>query len=101
LPSWPTIEELRVLSNAVKHADGSAADALREHFPRFFEYPNAGDLRLSGFKYRPRVYLPLSGDDIYVRLEDLRRFEAALTNFWSEFESPPCQCDVEHLPRAI
>jgi hypothetical protein len=86
LPSWATVEELRVVANAVKHADGSSADALRE-LPNYFEHPDAGNVGLSGFKYRPRVYLPLSGDDIYVRLEDLRRFGVALVDFWSEFES--------------
>jgi hypothetical protein len=88
LPSWATIDELRVVANAVKHADGTSADALRERFPRYFDDPGLVEgitLRIGSTK--PRVYLPLSGDDIYLRLEHLRRFVGALVDFWSEFEA--------------
>ena len=87
LPSWGTIDELRVVANAVKHADGTSADVLRDRFPRYFDDPSVVEGITLRIDTKPRVYRPLSGDDIYLRLEDLRRFVGALVDFWSEFEA--------------
>lgn len=87
LPSWGTIDELRLVANAVKHADGTSADALRARFPRYFDDPSLVEGITLRIGTKPRVYLPLSGDDIYLRLENLRRFVGALVDFWSEFEA--------------
>jgi hypothetical protein len=86
LRSWATIDELRIVANAVKHADGTSADVLRERFPRYFDDPDLVEGITLRIGTKPRVYLPLSGDDIYLRLENLRRFVEALVEFWSEFE---------------
>jgi len=85
LPSWSTIEELKHVSNTIKHADGPSAEIVKTQYPTLFENPTLGD-EFSKFKlnYRPRVYAPLSGDDIYIREDDLRRYAAALIDFWSE-----------------
>jgi len=85
LPSWPTIEELKHVANTVKHADGPSAEIAKTQYPALFENPALGDFDLPKFNYRPRVYSPLSGDDIFVREIDLSRYAAALVNFWSEF----------------
>lgn len=86
LPSWATIVELRVVANAGKHADGTSADAFRERFPRYFDDPSLVEGMTLRVGTNPRVYLPLSGDDVYLRLADLQRFVGALVDFWSEFE---------------
>jgi hypothetical protein len=39
LSSWPIIEELRLTTNVVKHAEGSSADQLRERRPELFHNP--------------------------------------------------------------
>jgi hypothetical protein len=85
LPSWSTIEELKHVANTIKHADGPSAEIVKTQYPALFEDPALGDFGLPKFNYRPRVYSPLSGDDVFVRIDDLRRYTAALIDFWSEF----------------
>lgn len=85
LPSWLTIEELKHVANTVKHADGPSAEITKTQCPALFENPALGDFDLPKFNYRPRVYSPLSGDDIFVREVDVCRYAAALVGFWSEF----------------
>lgn len=94
LPSWATIDELRVVANAVKHADGTSTDALRDRFPHYFDDPSVAEGITLRIGTKPRVYLPLSGDDIYLRLEDLRRFVGALVDFWSEFQAALAKATV-------
>lgn len=95
LPSWPTIDELKHVANIVKHADGPAAEIAKSQYPSLFENPALGDFDLHKSNYRPRVYSPLSGEDIFVRELDLRRYAAALVNFWSEFSD--ALADALHL----
>jgi hypothetical protein len=85
LTSWPIIEELKHVANTVKHADGPSAEIVKTRYPILFDNPALGDFDTPKFTYRPRVYSPLSGDDVYVREDDLRRYTGALITFWSEF----------------
>ena len=64
LTAWATLDELRTLSNTVKHADGTSAEALRKRFPRYFDDPDAPQGATMYLGTGPRVYRPLSGDDI-------------------------------------
>ncbi|UTF51450.1 hypothetical protein NLA06_06055 [Desulfomicrobium sp. ZS1] len=85
LPSWPLINELRLLANAVKHADGISGDDLKQLRPDLFEHPSTKELDLPKFGGARRVYMPLSGDDIFVTLDALKSYCSALVQFWSEF----------------
>ena len=38
-PSWPVIEELRLVANTAKHAEGQSADQLRRIRPEIFHSP--------------------------------------------------------------
>jgi hypothetical protein len=84
LPSWAKIYELRLLANTVKHADGSSADELKQLRPDLFEHPNTTEFGLPKFGGARRVYMPLSGNDIYVTLDALKSYCSTLVQFWSE-----------------
>ena len=84
LASWGKIEELRVVANTVKHAEGSSAEKLRDLRPDlFFDSHLRGS---SGFESssQSHVYLPLAGEDIFLSIADLKHYCAALHEFWQE-----------------
>lgn len=82
--SWSKIDELRLVANTVKHAEGDSAQKLHGQRPDLFEHP---DLRKQGLSFgtsNPHVFLPLPGEDLYVSLEDIRQYRDALLEFWKE-----------------
>jgi hypothetical protein len=85
LPSWPVLHELRLVANAVKHAEGVSAEKLKQVRPDLFELPSTAGYALPSSSYVPRVYAPLSGSDLYVQLGDLRNYVEAAVSFWQEF----------------
>lgn len=83
--SWPSISMYRLLANTIKHADGDSAEALKHlrpdwFVPEFFRQDELGD----AFRYKPQVYEPLAGEDIYVDVKDLDEFVSATDLFWEE-----------------
>jgi len=81
--SWPKINELRIVANTVKHADGSSADELKSKRPDLF-------LRAANLLFikpsavlRP-VYTPLTGDSLYVTQIEFNKYIHAVKEFWSE-----------------
>lgn len=87
--SWEKIEELRVVSNAVKHAEGVSASKLREMRPDMFKHPTLRNHPEMDIMHSAvtRVYLPMAGDDIFVLPKDLSGYKDALVDFWVEFIS--------------
>jgi hypothetical protein len=83
LPSWSTIDELRLVANVVKHAEGRSVkelEALRQdlfELPQFRGFPGA---RWVG----RRIRKPLLGEDIFIRDEDFKRYHEAAVSFWTE-----------------
>ncbi|MFC0402993.1 hypothetical protein [Paraburkholderia rhizosphaerae] len=62
-----------MVANTVKHADGDSADLLKAARPEFFEPEHAtGEITTMPFRYEPRVYRPMSGEDLYLTVADLR-----------------------------
>jgi hypothetical protein len=83
--SWPKVQELRIVANTVKHAEGDSAEQLRQLRPELLVPPT---LRLTRFASYPKgrsVFTPLLGHDLYVSLDDLREYSAALQCFWRDF----------------
>jgi hypothetical protein len=81
LSGWNAIEELRLLANAVKHAEGRSAAELRILRPDLFELPMfPGQDFVSS-----HVRKPLFGEDIYVTPEHFERYRLATVSFWTEF----------------
>lgn len=81
--TWARIEELRLLANVVKHAEGQSARELHAKRPDLFKAPGLPDLGKWNLG-RQRVYQPLLGEDVYVNIEDMRRFRDELIKFWDE-----------------
>lgn len=86
LATWANIDELRLVANTVKHADGDSADKLKAARPEFFEPHHANStVTPMPLRYTPRVYRPMSGEDLYLKLDDLRAYGRATIDFWDEF----------------
>jgi hypothetical protein len=85
LKSWPVIQELRLVANTVKHADGTSATQLRVARPDLFVDPVVTDLGFPELLGKRQVYAPLSGEDLFLSTEDLRKYSQALIDFWEEF----------------
>jgi hypothetical protein len=63
--SWKTLEELRLLANTVKHADGNSSAKLYELNKDLFNsdfIKNSDDFSFL-CDTKPSVYKPLTGDD--------------------------------------
>lgn len=85
LKSWAKIEELRVVANTIKHAEGSSAEKLRQLRPDLFTHPQLRDTAGFDSSSMSRVYLPLAGEDIFLTVADLRAYCTTLLEFWEEF----------------
>lgn len=84
--SWDVIDELRIVANSVKHAEGKSAIDLRKIRPDLFTHPLANDDGMA-IGLIPRLYMPLAGEDIYVSIDDLNKYRSALVEFWKSLIS--------------
>jgi hypothetical protein len=87
LATWASIKELKLVANTVKHADGDSADRLKKQRGELFEpeHANRAMLPLPVPACTRRIYLPMSGEDLYLTLEDLKAYGNATIRFWDEF----------------
>ena len=83
LPSWRKVDELRLVANTVKHADGKSARDLQDIRPDLFEHPKFAGMPFSGVA--ARVFQPLVGEDLYVSLDNVREYCDSVVQFWKEF----------------
>src|SRR5258708_22579438 len=89
--SWPVLQELGLVANTVKHAEGDSSAKLHAQRPALFEPPELVGFSFAGLKSVARVFTPLMGDDIYVSLEDLKRYADAVVQFWEELSDALAQ----------
>jgi hypothetical protein len=83
--TWPLIEELRLVSNTVKHAEGESANQLRLIRPDIFEDPALKEFAFEGpTQLTRRIRLPMVGEDLFVQMNDLLRYRDALIQFWRD-----------------
>lgn len=89
LPSWSMIDELRLVANAVKHAEGSATRKLRELRPELFSNPEFEEtdgvfkeLRFTG--RMDSVCAPLSGEEFFVSEKLLQVYSKAAESLFAE-----------------
>jgi hypothetical protein len=90
LPSWSVFDELRLVANAVKHAEGSASSAtrqLRQRRVEFFSNPDYAEIykeyQEAGIAqtFVP-VLAPLSGGDLFVNEALLRMYAESAESFF-------------------
>ena len=91
--SWPIIEELRLVSNSIKHAEGKSSEMLRQINHGIFINPILKKYNMGFHSTSPRLYMPLAGDDIYVQIKDLKKYRDAISAFWSEYISELSKID--------
>jgi hypothetical protein len=76
--SWSVIEELRLVANTTKHAEGPPAKQLREKHPELFLYPSLRKKYADKTIYASPLSLPLGGDGLYVTSDDFRTYHKAV-----------------------
>jgi len=97
--SWPIINEMRLVCNVIKHAEGGSALELRALRPDLFENPMSSAIgaRFTIPVENARIYLPLLGEDLYPSLDDLKKYGEAIGRFWDELWSAcmPGDCGLD------
>lgn len=78
LPSWPAVEELRLVANTVKHAEGSSAAKLKGRRPDLFVDP------ILGWGPVGRLTRPLHGEDFYLEKDHFSGYAEGILTFWAE-----------------
>ena len=85
LPDWKTIDEMRLVANTVKHAEGKSAEELREIRPESFQHPDTKHMWLNdSSQVTLPVRMPLAGDDLYVTEELCFRYSQAANQFFMD-----------------
>lgn len=82
--SWETIEELHLVANTVKHAEGRSSNQLHVLRSDLFIAPYDTDISFQVQNVSSRVYKPLMGEDLYISLDDIRLYGNAIIKFWEE-----------------
>ena len=83
LKYWPTIKELRLLVNVIKHAEGDAEEKLRIINEKYFNKPEI----MFGIDHLKISHNTLLEETLNVTIEDFNKFKVALVAFWSELPS--------------
>lgn len=83
---WPKIEQLRLLSNTVKHGEGVSATKLRSVRPDLFINPNLCELwrNFPEMIAAQNVRMRLAGEDIFVTTDIFSEFCLAANSLFTE-----------------
>jgi hypothetical protein len=89
LPSWSAFDELRLVANAVKHAEGSATKQLRAVRPELFSNPDFAAIykEFAEAGISPAigpVLAPLSGEGLFVSEKLLKMYVDGAESFFNE-----------------
>lgn len=83
--SWPKVDELRLIANTVKHADGGSCHKLKELRPDLFVSPHVEkDVHAIDLVKLKAVFQPLAGEDFYLSPEEFAKYAEAVMQFWDE-----------------
>jgi hypothetical protein len=81
-PMWSKLDELRLVANVVKHAEGNSASKLRAVNDAHFKLPSVRGTDLEKYFGDRMLGEPLTGEGIYVTKDDYDAFVAAVSDFW-------------------
>ncbi len=89
LPSWTTLDELRRVANAVKHAEGSSTRQLKETRPELFTNPDYTEIykeyEQEGVSPpMSEALAPLTGQDFFVSEKLLGTYAKAAAGIFEE-----------------
>lgn len=80
--SWNKINELKLVANTVKHADGMSCEVLKKLRPDYFTPPSLEKDGLdSGHGGIGEVFHPLAGEDLYISTEEFAKYVEAVKQF--------------------
>jgi len=83
VPGWAAMDELRLVANTVKHAEGGSTERLRNIRPQLFQHPAVRELLPEeDFGANLPVHLPLAGESLYVSEEFFRGYSEAANGFF-------------------
>ena len=82
-PMWAKLDELRLVANVVKHAEGDSANKLRAVNDAHFKLPSVRGTELEKWFGDRMLGEPLTGEGIYVAKGDYDAFVAAVIDFWN------------------
>jgi hypothetical protein len=85
---WSSIEELRLIANTVKHAEGDSAAKLHYKRPELFVAPSIRSI--VGIDGARNVSVPLVGDGLYVSEEDISQYTKSVEMFWNTLSELLC-----------
>ena len=103
LPSWPVIDELRLVANTIKHGEGGSARALRARRPELLEHPLVRELmpdEAGGSPSTRLIRLPLGGEDLYVTEQLFQGYSEAASGLMREIVGHFEAHENEYYPRA-
>lgn len=83
LAGWDTLDELRLVANTTKHAEGGSARQLRERRPDLFQDPITAHMASehAWLQSDRSVGAPLAGDGLFVKDSDLEAYGAGAICF--------------------
>ena len=83
--SWRTVDELRLVANTIKHADGASCKELKKLRPDLFVSPLTKDEGVEiDLVVRREVFHPLAGEDLYVSADEFGKYAEAVKHFADE-----------------
>jgi hypothetical protein len=86
IADWKFLKELKLVANAVKHAEGSSAVRLRGLRPELFQKENILDAHYTRtVVVDSNLYQPLFGEGLFVKESDVEFYIRAAENFWREY----------------
>jgi hypothetical protein len=97
--SWSVIEELRLVANTTKHAEGPAAEQLRKKRPKLFVYPSLRKDDPKTITFVSPLSLPLGGDGLYVTGDEFRTYHKAVLDFFEQLRQYFEDHGDEYFPR--
>ncbi len=90
--SWQKIDELRLVANTVKHAEGSKTDDLRKLRADLFIPPNMRSYPdLTNDISLPKVEYTATGEHFFISIDDLNQYFKDVKSFWQELIEKSCQ----------
>ncbi len=100
--SWQKLHELCLVANSVKHAQGNSSDKLYEIRQDLFINPIISEEfslshdppALSEIHDSLTGFYPLTGNGLYVSINDIKVYRDLLVCFWEELENVSGECDL-------
>jgi len=89
LPSWNLIDELRLVANTVKHAEGRSSSELKVRRPELFCDPAFASMasvltEVDDYYDKKIISAPLAGDDLFVSGAILKMYAEGAEVFFGE-----------------